>query len=255
MGLILKPMAYDLTPDRGEMAYGLSQNGSYSFKVFNVGKDDWGPVNNCGTNWSKAQWRGETGKRIGNVVAKAVIEQYDMQTITNGWFTPNPGRSLSFTCATSNITRGWEDTYNGIFPDPKSISHSVKPTLHVKVDPDNVGVNAADENKTNNEMWITTQWDAGIARFVPLENIDITAGTTSLVATDSLYYGVYSQNFANGNITINNKTRTYSLTHGNEKLGFQGRRMIVTLTGGITNKYIIKNASKVTAEFLGQNFY
>ena len=246
--------AYDLTPDRGAMSYNLaSDNGYVLFNVWNVGKTDWGPVNNCGTIWANGQWRNETGQRIGAVSPKTVVYQTDFNPITNGWFSPNPQRSSGGDCHGSLISRGWDDEYGNPMPNTAIISHAIKPTLHMRVDP--AGLNGADENLDNNEVWITTQWNVAANLFKPLENLALGAGTTTLLSSDSLFYGVYSTNSANGNITISNVNRTTTLVHGNEKVGYQGRRMTVTLTGGASNTYTIQNGSKVRAEFLGQNKY
>jgi hypothetical protein len=248
--------AYDLTPDRGSMAYDLETNNSYVvFYVWNIGTTDWGPVDDCYTNWANGQWRDEFGKRIGSVQPKTVTYQKDDYSLTNGWFTPNPPRDNSG-CQGSLISRGWDDEYGNEMPNnppARTISHSIKPTLHERLDP--AVLNAADENLDNNEVWITTQWNDKVGLFQPLENLDLPAGTTTLNAMDSLFYGVYSTNSANGNININNVSRSTSLVHGNEKVGYQGRRMTVTLTGGKANSYTIQNGSKVRAEFLGQNKY
>jgi hypothetical protein len=245
--------AYDLTPDRGALSASLSSSNSYvSFYVWNVGSNDWGPVNNCNTTWANAQWRGEDGKLMGSVVPKTVIYQTDFHSLTNGWFTPNPSRPNAG-CSGSHISRGWDDEYGNNIQITSGFSHSVKPTLFVRVDPNNF--NTADESQDNNQVWVTTQWNAAASLFQPMENLDLTAGTTSLTASDTLLYGAYSTNSANGNITINNQTRTTSLIHGNEKVGYQGRRMTVTLTGGAANTYNIQSGSVVRAEFLGQNTY
>jgi hypothetical protein len=245
--------AYDLTPDRGALAVWLDSNSTspyYDFNVYNVGSDNWGPVDNCNTTWSNGQWRGEDGKRIGTVVGKIVDFQSDFFAITNGWFTPNTPNYEWDGCGGSHISRGWDDAYTNPGPSEPTTT-TIKPTFHVKLDPNNV--NFADENKTNDEIWITTQWNG--QWFVPVENIDLLAGSTTLTSHDSLFYGAYSTNSNSGNITITNKNRSNYQTHGDEKLGFQGRRMKVTLTGGAKNSYTIQNGSKVTAEFLGQNTY
>lgn len=252
--LAAQAWGYDLTPDRGQIAISLSAGSSRSFifHVFNVGRDNWGPVNNCGTNWADAQWRGEDGKQIGSTLSKPVIYQTDFYQITNGWFTPNAAVGY-LGCSGSHISRGWDDEYTNPGPEETWPSPSVKPTFHVRLDP--AVLNSGDENLNNNEVWITTQWSSTSNFFVPLENIDIPQGSTTLGAADSIFYGAYSTNNANGTITITNKNRSNTLVDGNEKLGYQGRRMKVVCTGGAKNSYTIKNRSKVTAEFLGQNVY
>lgn len=253
--LVTGAMAYDLTPDRGIVAQTLNSNNPYvNFHAWNVGTTDWGPVNNCGTVWGDAQWRGEDGKRILSVVSKMVALQYDFNPLTNGWFTPNPKRTNSSGCMGSEISRGWDDEYSNQIPLINgTVSTSSKPTLLLRLDP--ARVNSADENLDNNQVWVTTQWNASVNGFTPMENLSLSAGSTVLSASDSLLYGVYSTNNANGNITINNQTRSTTLIHGNEKVGYQGRRMTVTLTGGASNTYTIQNGSMVRAEFLGQNTY
>jgi hypothetical protein len=246
--------AYDLTPDRGAMSYNLGQdNGYVLFYVWNVGSNDWGPVNNCSTIWANGQWRDEAGKRIGSVASKTVVYQTDFNPLTNGWFTPNPQRSSGGDCHGSLISRGWDDEYGNPMPSTAVLSHAIKPTLHEKLDP--AGLNGSDENLDNNEVWITTQWDAATSMFKPLENMYLPFGTTTLTSGDSLFYGVYSTNSANGNIYVDYISRTTNLTHGNEKVGYAGRRMIVNLSGGQSNTYTIQNGSKVRADLLGQNKY
>ncbi|MDB5050047.1 MAG: hypothetical protein JWO30_3118 [Fibrobacteres bacterium] len=252
-GTAVGALAFDLTPDRGPVAASLSSgNSSVSFNVWNVGKDDWGPVNNCGTTWADAQWRDEAGKRIGSVVPKTVVYQTDFNPITNGWFTPNPSRPY-MGCAGSHISRGWDDEYYNTLPSSASISHTAKPTVVVKVDPANL--NSADENLNNNRVWVTTQWNVPLSLFIPMETVELAAGTTTLVSSDSLYYGAYSTNSTYGKIYITAKARTNNLTSANELIGYQGRQMVVTVTGATANVYTIQNGAKVQADFLGQNHY
>jgi hypothetical protein len=252
--LVTGALAYDLTPDRGIISQTLNSNTPYvNFHVWNVGINDWGPTNNCGTVWGDAQWRGEDGHRIGSVVSKMVALQYDFNPLTNGWFTPNPKRTNSSGCMGSEISRGWDDEYTNQIPSASGIGTSTKPTLLLRLDP--ARVNSADENLDNNQVWITTQWNASVNGFTPVENLTLSAGSVTLSASDSLLFGAYSTNSANGNITITNQTRSTTLVHGNEKVGYQGRRMTVTLTGGAQNTYTIQNGSMVRAEFLGQNTY
>jgi hypothetical protein len=76
-----------------------------------------------------------------------------------------------------------------------------------------------------------------------------------LVPNDSLYYGAYSTNSTYGKIYITDKARTNNLTSANELIGYQGRQMVVTVTGATANVYTIQNGAKVQADFLGQNHY
>jgi hypothetical protein len=255
------PWAFDLTGDRGviaqEVTGALNINNPYTYKVYNVGSNAWVVTTSCDMTWANTQWRGEDGKRLLSVKSKASIHQHDDLEINNGWFVPDPGA----TGGCNRLDRGWGDSYGNPFPDlTYSLSHSIKPTLHVRLDP--YGHNVGDENLVNNESWITLQWDPNAnnhaGQFVPLENLDFPPsgpGSVTLTPHDSLFYGVYSTNQSYGNITITNKTRTNTLVDGDEKMGFQARRMTVVLTGGTKNTYTIKNGSKVTMEFLGQNKY
>jgi hypothetical protein len=247
-------MAFDLTPDRGELGQGWKNTGSYLFRVFNIGKDNWGPINNCDLEWAKAQWRGYNGKRIGSTTTKTSSTQYDMTSITNGWFIPNPKEGNNG-CAGSHITRGWQDTYGGVYPSSEPTSATVWPSYHVRVDPKNLF--NPDENRTNNEIWMTMTWTG--TRWTPLENMWITQTSKTLVPGDSVFLGVYSTTNTSGVIYMNGTSSAYkwtqTLADGNEKYGYQARAMKVTLSGGSKNTYVIKNGSKVTAEFLGQNLY
>jgi hypothetical protein len=246
--------AYDLTPDLGAMASILKTNNSYiQFSVWNVGANDWGPTNDCGTIWSAGQWRDEAGKRIGSVANKTTIYQTSMNSLTNGWFTPNPQVTSPSNCGTSVISRGWDDEYGNSMPNPDIISHSIKPTLHARVDPNFVQWN--DENFDNNEIWVTTTWNSTDGLFEPMENVYLPYGTTTLTPGDSLFYGAYSTDAANGNIYVDYIPRTTTLIDGNEKIGYSGRRMIVNITSGQTNTYTIQNGSKVRGQFLGQSKY
>jgi hypothetical protein len=247
-------LAFDLTPDRGPIAASLLNGTSFvQFNVFNVGLNNWGPVDNCNKTWDDAQWRNEAGKRIGSVVPKGVTYQHDDQAITNGWFTPNP-KGPALGCAGSNISRGWDDEYQSDIPSTATISHSIKPTLFLRLDP--AKLNAADENPNNNLVWLTTQWNAGVPGFTAVETINLPAVATTLSSNDSLGYGAYSTNAALGRIYITNQARTNTLTSTKSWLGYQGRQMIVNVTGTSTkNAYTIKNGSKVQADFLGQNWY
>ena len=209
-------------------------------------------MNNCGTNWASAQWRSEAGKRLNAVSTKTVIYQTDFNSITNGWFTPNPSRPYA-DCIGSHISRGWDDEYGNGMPSSAGISTSAKPSLHVKVDPQRL--NSADENLNNNEVWVTTQWSTGANAFVYMETVDIGAGTTTLVASDSLYFGAFSTNTALGKVYITNKLKTTNITTGNQKVGYQGRQMVVSVAGATANIYNIAAGSKVQADFLGQSHY
>ena len=253
--------AYDLTPDLGPMAYTFKTDNQYvSFKVWNVGKNDYGPVNNCGSIWASGQWRDGIGKRIGPVENKVNIYQTSMNPLTNGWFTPNPQGLSNGDCHFSTISRGWDDEYGNTTPNKSPVDHTtilidhwISPTLHERVDPG--GILTGDENIDNNEAWVTTSWNNSTERFEPMENLYLPFEPTNLTSGDSLFYGVYSTNPANGNIYVDYITRTTNLVHGNEKVGYMARRVIVNLTGGVTNTYTIKNGSKVRAELLGQNKY
>jgi hypothetical protein len=244
-------LAFDLTPDRGELGQFWP---SYSFKVFNVGSDNWGPINNCGFPWATAQWRGNDGKRIGSTQTKNSSVQYDMTSITNGWFTPNP-QVGSLTCSQSHISRGWQDTYGGIYPPSQPPSSAVWPTYHVRVDPS--FIYSGDENPTNNEIWMTMSWNG--SNWAPIADLSIPASTKTLVPGDSLFLGVYSTTNSSGTISVTGTSSSQAWSHtlqdGNEKIGYQGRRMNVSLSGGALSTYLIKNGSRVTAEFLGQNVY
>lgn len=250
--------AFDLTPDRGYVAqaYLASQwTGSWTFKVFSVGADNWGPVSNCGYAWGTSQFRNGNGVRLGSTVTKTSSVQYDMTSITNGWFTPNtPTGNLS--CSQSHISRGWEDTYGAFGPSMPSSSNSPI-AFHARVDPHfRYG---GDENRTNNEIWVTMNWNSGMGKYVTAENLDIPAGNKTLNSSDSLFYGPYSMNYSNGNINLTGTSaannRIYTLDGGNRKVGYQARRMRVNLTGGAVSRHVIKGGAVVTAQFLGQNVY
>ena len=100
----------------------------------------------------------------------------------------------------SVISRGWDDEYGNSMPNTDIISHSIKPTLHARVDPN--FVQSADENFDNNEIWVTTTWNSMDMRFEPMENVYLPYGTTTLTSGDSLFYGAYSTDAANGNIYV-----------------------------------------------------
>jgi hypothetical protein len=245
--------SFDLTPDRGELAPSLTTY-NYKFTVFNIGLTDWATTSS-GYVWTKSQWRGEDGKRIGTVEIKTSSAQYDMSSITNGWFTPNPQNSGS-SGGQNHISRGWQDTYYNTMSDQPP-STTTRPTFHVRANPN--GVFTGDENRVNDEAWITTQWNATEGSFVAMENVPIVLGDKSLVPGDSVFYGAYSTNPASGNLTMTGVTtyhnRTYTLVNGDQKIGYQGRRMTANLTQGARTRYVISSGSKVTAEFLGQNVY
>jgi hypothetical protein len=255
------PCAFDLTPDRGALRIGwpneINPYGTiyHGVHVFNVGIDNWGPVYTCDGSlvWARSQWRLETGKRHGNpgTTPTGAASFTDVSSIQNGWFIPNP-QNPSEDCAQSHISRGWGDTWSMLFYGPLTTPNtSLKFTLHTKVDPNNAL--SGDENKTNNEAWITFQHNG--SDWIHMENIDLSSASTTLTPTDSIFYGAYSTDPTQGSITITNKNRTMTLADGNEKLGFQARRMKVTLTGGTKNTYVVKLGAKVTAEFLAQNQY
>jgi hypothetical protein len=92
-----------------------------------------------------------------------------------------------------------------------------------------------------------------------MANVDIPARTYTLGAEDSVFYGAYSANSADGNVNITATSaagsHNYTLTEGKQRIGFQGRRVKLKLTGGGKNKYVIKAGSKVTAEMLGHTVY
>ena len=263
LGTLAWCAAYDLTPDRGylvqplQTGVGYNSTGSMDFVVWNVQpNNNFGPVNNKGFAWAASQWRDQLGKRLGTVNTKSTLCQYDFNLMNNGWFTPPPRGGHSCNGTASHITSGWQDTYS-ITVFPVNAQNLVFPSIHVRVDP--IEANAGDLNKTNNEAWISMRFDGNTQRYYPMENLDIPPAVITLASADSIFYGAYSTTNSNGNITLTSaaaaSTRSYTLDQGNQKVGFQARRIKFQNSGGGQAKFVIKAGSKVTMETLGQNVY
>jgi hypothetical protein len=256
--------AYDLTPDRGRLATTIPSTGvpatgiSYGdLTVFNVDPaGSYGPVANGGTLWMMSQWWTKDGKKQGSAVNFLSICQMDMEPpLSNGWFTP--AARVAGCGATSHISPGWQDTYTGTtIPTPGATGLDL-PTLNMLVDPSRLW--NSDKNPSNNEAFVTMKWNSTTQTYFPVENVDVPAGTKTLAAGDSLYYGAYSTDATKGNITVTSTSagtaRNYNLLVGNQKVGFQGRRLKMKLTGGGKSAYVIKNAATVTMQMLQQNRY
>jgi hypothetical protein len=259
--------AYDLTPDRGRLISSMPTSGiapsnltgsSYAdFDVFNIDPvGNYGPISNAGTIWSSSQWWTKDGKKQGTKQDKNVVCQYDFSPpLSNGWFTPAPQGGTTCDGTASHISSGWQDIYGGqslAYPGASSLD---LPSINVKVDP--LRLLTSDKNLTNNEAFVTMKWNSTTQSYYPVENVDVPAGTKTLAAGDSLYYGAYSTDPTKGNITVTSTSagtaRNYNLLVGNQKVGFQGRRLKMKFTGGGKSAYVIKNAATVTMYMLQQN--